>query len=47
MAEPPFDAGAVHDTCAEAFPETADTSVGCPGAALLTMNVREAWVAAA
>ena len=32
MGEPPLEAGAVHDTVANAFPATADTAVGAPGA---------------
>jgi hypothetical protein len=32
IAEPPFEAGAVHETVAEALPATAETPVGAPGA---------------
>ena len=31
MADPPLDAGAVHDTVACPLPATADTPVGAPG----------------
>jgi hypothetical protein len=31
IADPPFDAGAVHETAACAFPGVADTPVGAPG----------------
>jgi len=38
IAEPPSEAGAVHDTTADAFPATANTPVGAPGA------VTGAWI---
>jgi hypothetical protein len=32
IGAPPLDAGAVHETVANAFPATAETEVGAPGA---------------
>ena len=39
IADPPFEAGAVQETVADALPATAETPVGAPGTVLVRAQV--------